>query len=89
MIFASAHRIAAQIDALSGHLGTSGIQKHSCGPIFPFHVVQRGNALWAMHADGTSLRKHFFGKGQQTSHEAHRAADEDARRWLLNKVRVG
>jgi hypothetical protein len=66
--------------AHTGHRGDSGIQEHSCGPIFPYHIVQKGNnTLYAMHADGTELDHHLFDrKGEKRYNQDHKAAHHRA-----------
>lgn len=66
--------------AHTGFFGLSGIQQHSVGDIYPYHVVMQGNdKLYAMHADGTCLTTFHYGEGHAfTFKEAHAEAEREA-----------
>lgn len=79
-----------QVKAHSGHVGNSGIQAHSCGEIFPYHIVVKGNnTLYAMHADGTELDHHFFDrKGEKRYNQDHKAAHARATEQARVALRI-
>jgi len=68
-----------------GHIGTSGIQGHSAGEIFPWVIVIQGYPVGAVYAmkGNRKLTPHVF-NGQEEFGTAHELATEDARKEVLN-----
>lgn len=71
--------VQEEIKAHTGHRGAGGIQGHSAGPIFPYHIVLKGDdTLYAQHAEGSELSHFRYGGVLQTFHEAYAKAEKQA-----------
>lgn len=69
--------------AHSGFFGNSGVQAHSCGEIYPWHIVIRGdNTVYAQHCDGRKLTEFSYGESRSFK-TAHRLAEAEAAEELL------
>lgn len=76
--------------AHSGHVGNSGIQKHSCGPLFPWVHTQVGNdngVNYWKHPDGSETPHRPF-HDRDSWRESYRLAEEDCRRAKGRKERA-
>ncbi len=77
--------------AHSGHFADSGIQAHSAGPIFPLHIVAVVNfgddsASYRAEGLGADLPAYSFQwSNKEQRNEAHRLAEESARRFLAQQ----
>ena len=65
--------------ALSGHQGVGGVQKHSCGDIFPWTIVIKGNtqcgSLYAMNGETGARDKPYNYNSREGFEMAHEMAE--------------
>ncbi len=68
------------------HVGTGGLQAHSCGPLMPVMIRGVGNTLQAFHGEtGKEGVRHPYNdaeSGPGSFHDAHDKAEAEARQWL-------
>lgn len=76
-------------DAHSGHQGDSGIQRHSCGPTYPWYVLGIGDSWVGFNgATGELLSQHEYNRNVQASRlAAYADAEHDIHvRMLVDEI---